>query len=133
MGQSSEFISRALDQWAYAHGVALHFIEPGKPVQNAFVESFNGKFRDECLNQNWFVSLNDARQIIENWRVDYNTVRPHSSLGYPTPEEFAASTAARPTWGETPVAPTTPVWAESSFQEVLESSCREEFNFLFNL
>src|ERR1700674_2177851 len=85
-----EFISRAVDQWAYAHGVALHFIEPGKPVQNAFIESFNGKFRDECLNQNWFVSLEDARRIIEAWRVDYNTVRPHSSLGYRTPAEFAA-------------------------------------------
>jgi putative transposase len=85
-----EFISRAVDQWAYAHSVALHFIEPGKPVQNAFIESFNGKFRDECLNQNWFVSLDEARRIIEAWRVDYNTVRPHSSLGYRTPAEFAA-------------------------------------------
>jgi len=85
-----EFVSREVDQWAYAHGVALHFIEPGKPVQNAFIESFNGKFRDECLNQNWFVSLDEARRIIEAWRVDYNTVRPHSSLGYRTPAEFAA-------------------------------------------
>jgi putative transposase len=85
-----EFISQALDQWAFANGVRLHFIEPGKPVQNAFIESFNGKFRDECLNQNWFVSLAEARQIIEAWRVDYNTARPHSSLGYRTPEEFAA-------------------------------------------
>jgi putative transposase len=117
-----EFISRAVDQWAYAHGVALHFIEPGKPVQNAFIESFNGKFRDECLNQNWFVSLNDARQIIENWRVDYNTVRPHSSLGYLAPEEFAASAGARPASPPTPVAPTTPVWAESSLQETLSAT-----------
>jgi putative transposase len=85
-----EFISQVVDQWAYAHDVALHFIEPGKPVQNAFIESFNGKFRDECLNQNWFVSLEDARRIIETWRVDYNTVRPHRSLGYRTPAEFAA-------------------------------------------
>ncbi len=85
-----EFLSREVDQWAYAHGVALHFIEPGKPVQNAFIESFNGKFRDECLNQNWFGSLDEARRIIEAWRVDYNTVRPHSSLGYRTPAEFAA-------------------------------------------
>ena len=84
-----EFIGQAVDQWAFAHGVRLHFIEPGKPVQNAFIESFNGKFRDECLNQNWFVSLDQARRIIEAWRVDYNTVRPHSSLGYRTPEEFA--------------------------------------------
>ena len=85
-----EFISQAVDQWAFANGVRLHFIEPGKPVQNAFIESFNGKFRDECLNQNWFVSLEEARRIIEDWRVDYNTARPHSSLGYRTPAEFAA-------------------------------------------
>jgi len=84
-----EFLSRAVDQWAYAHGVRLHFIEPGKPVQNALIESFNGKFRDECLNQNWFAGLREARRIIEDWRVDYNTARPHSSLGYRTPEEFA--------------------------------------------
>jgi putative transposase len=84
-----EFLSRAVDQWAYAHGVALHFIEPGKPVQNALIESFNGKFRDECLNQNWFAGLREARRIIEDWRVDYNTVRPHSALDYRTPEEFA--------------------------------------------
>jgi putative transposase len=117
-----EFISRAVDQWAYAHGVALHFIEPGKPVQNAFIESFNGKFRDECLNQNWFVSLNDARRIVEAWRVDYNTVRPHSSRGYLPPEEFAASAAARPASPPTPVAPTTPVWPESSLQEALSAT-----------
>jgi putative transposase len=85
-----EFISQAVDQWAFANGVRLHFIEPGKPVQNALIESFNGKFRDECLNQNWFVSLEEARRIIEDWRVDYNTERPHSSLGYRTPAEFAA-------------------------------------------
>jgi putative transposase len=85
-----EFISQAVDQWAFSNGVRLHFIEPGKPVQNAFIESFNGKFRDECLNQNWFTSVAEARQVIEAWRVDYNTARPHSSLGYRTPEEFAA-------------------------------------------
>ena len=78
-----------MDQWAFANGVRLHFIDPGKPTQNGFIESFNGKFRDECLNQNWFVDLDDARRIIEAWRVDYNTVRPHSSLGYRTPDEFA--------------------------------------------
>ena len=98
-----EFISQAVDQWAYAHGVTLHFIDPGKPVQNAFIESFNGKFRDECLNQNWFENLEEARRIIEAWRVDYNTVRPHSSLGYRTPEEYAAAVAARPASPPTPV------------------------------
>jgi putative transposase len=85
----TEFTSRVVDQWAYQNQVALHFIERGKPTQNAFIESFNGKFRDECLNQNWFMDLRHAREVIEAWRVDYNTVRPHSSLGYRTPEEFA--------------------------------------------
>jgi putative transposase len=92
----TEFASRVIDQWAYQNQVALHFIERGKPTQNALIESFNGKFRDECLNQNWFVDLRHAREVIEPWRVDYNTVRPHSSLRYLTAEEFAASVAARP-------------------------------------
>lgn len=112
-----EFISRAVDQWAYAHSVALHFIDPGKPVQNAFIESFNGKFRDECLNQNWFVTLDEARRIIEAWRIDYNKVRPHSSLRYLTPEEFAASAAARPASPPTPVVSPVPAWAGSNVQE----------------
>ena len=83
-----EFVSRVLDQWAYARNVKLLHIQPGKPVQNAFIESFNGTFRDECLNQHWFTSLRDARRIIEAWRVEYNTARPHSSLGYRTPAEY---------------------------------------------
>lgn len=83
-----ELTSRALDQWAYERGVLLHFIEPGKPQQNGYIESFNGKFRDECLNEHWFRSLPHARRIIEEWRVDYNVNRPHSSLGNLTPEEF---------------------------------------------
>ena len=86
-----EMISKALDEWAYRNGVRLNFIEPGKPVQNAFIESFNGRFRDECLNENWFLDLGDAREIIEAWRIDYNTRRPHSALGYATPKEFASS------------------------------------------
>jgi len=85
-----EFAGRALDVWAYEHGVRLHFIEPGKPVQNAFIESFNGKMRDECLNEHWFLSLGEARQMIEAWRRDYNEVRPHTSLGNRTPQEFTA-------------------------------------------
>lgn len=84
-----EFRGEALDQWADRHGVALQFIQPGKPIQNAFAESFNGRFRDECLNESWFVSLEDARQTIEAWRVDYNVARPHSGLADRTPEEFA--------------------------------------------
>jgi putative transposase len=84
-----EFTSKALDTWAVRHKVQLRFIDPGKPVQNAFVESFNGKFRDECLNQNWFASLDEARRQIEAWREDYNSTRPHSALDHQTPAEFA--------------------------------------------
>jgi putative transposase len=83
-----EFIGNALDVWAYQRGVKLAFIRPGKPVENAYIESFNGRFRDECLNENWFLTLEHARGIIEKWRIDYNNARPHSSLGYLTPEEF---------------------------------------------
>lgn len=89
-----EFISNVLDAWAYERGVKLHFIRPGKPVDNAFIESFNGKFRDECLNQNWFMSLGHARQVIEDWRVDYNMVRPHGSLRDMTPNEFRLASEA---------------------------------------
>lgn len=84
-----EFRGEALDQWAHQHGVHLAFIEPGKPVQNAYIESFNGRFRDECLNEHWFVSLADAQQTIEAWRIDYETARPHSGLADRTPAEFA--------------------------------------------
>ena len=83
-----EFISKALDAWAYQRGVKLNFIRPGKPIDNSFIESFNGKFRDECLNDHWFTSLDEARRIIEDWRIDYNNERPHTSLGDLTPEEF---------------------------------------------
>jgi len=81
-----ELRSKALDQWAIGHGITLRFIDPGKPVQNAVCESFNGRLRDECLNQHWFLSLNDAKTILEGWRCDYNEIRPHGSLGYQTPE-----------------------------------------------
>lgn len=91
-----EFAGSALDAWAYSRDVKLHFIDPGKPSQNGYIESFNGKFRDECLNDNWFVSLPDARQTIEEWRRDYNEERPHSALGYLTPVEFVARCAAAP-------------------------------------
>lgn len=87
----TEFTSQALDQWAADRGVRLHFIEPGKPVQNAFAESFNGRLRDECLNDHWFVSLADAQGTLAAYRVDYNTERPHSSLGGLTPSEYAAT------------------------------------------
>jgi len=84
-----EFTGRALDAWAYARGVQLHFIRPGKPIENAFVESFNGRLRDECLNENWFADLQEARTKIGVWRIDYNEVRPHSALGNRTPTEYA--------------------------------------------
>lgn len=84
-----EFTGRALDSWAYARGVQLHFIRPGKPIENAFVESFNGRVRDECLNENWFADLQEARSKIGMWRIDYNEVRPHSALGNRTPTEYA--------------------------------------------
>lgn len=83
-----EFIGRALDEWAYRRGVKLFFITPGKPVENMYMESFNGRLRDECLNLHYFTSIDHARQVIEEWRVDYNTERPHSSLDDLTPEEF---------------------------------------------
>jgi len=85
-----EFTSRALDAWAYEHGVELRFIRPGKPVENSYVESFNGRVREECLNQHCFADLEMARRLVEGWRVDYNEVRPHSSLGNRTPREEAA-------------------------------------------
>ena len=85
----SEFYSQAMDSWAYRRGVQLEFIRPGKPVENAFIESFNGRLRDECLNANLFFSIDDARRKLETWRLHYNTQRPHSSLNDRTPTEFA--------------------------------------------
>ncbi len=90
-----ELTSKALDQWAYARGVQLRFIEPGKPVQNAYIESFNGRLRDECLNEHWFLSVANARRVVEEWRIDYNRHRPHSSLGNLSPEEFRTAFTLR--------------------------------------
>jgi putative transposase len=84
-----ELTGKALDAWAYQRRVQLHFIRPGKPNENPFVESFNGRMRDECLNEHWFLDLADARATIETWRIDYNEVRPHSSLDGRTPTEYA--------------------------------------------
>ena len=85
----SEFISKAMDKWAYEHGVELDFSRPGKPTDNAKIESFNGRFREECLNAHWFLSLNDAKMKIEAWRKYYNEARSHSALQWATPTEFA--------------------------------------------
>lgn len=91
-----ELRGRAMEAWSEANGVALLFIQPGKPVQNAFIESFNGRLRDECLNANWFFTAADARRKVQAWMTDYNEGRPHSSLGYLTPREFAAEVAGQP-------------------------------------
>ena len=88
-----EFISKALDRWAYENGVTLDFSRPGKPTDIAFVESFNGRLRDECLNAHWLLSLADARAKIEAWRRDDHESRPHTSLGWLTPVEYAAAAA----------------------------------------
>jgi putative transposase len=85
-----EFISKDVDLWAYWNHVTLDFSRPGKPTDNAYIESFNGRFRQECLNEHWFLSLDDARDKVEAWRRDYNEERPHSALGNATPEEYAA-------------------------------------------
>ena len=84
-----EFISKALDQWAYLNGVELDFSRPGKPTDNAFIEAFNGRLREECLNENWFLSLEDAREKVEAWKEEYNRRRPHSSLGNLSPKDFS--------------------------------------------
>ena len=83
-----EFISKVLDAWAHEHGVQLEFSRPGKPTDNAFIESFNSRLRQDCLNQHWFRSIEEARTIIEAWRQDYNLNHPHSALGYSSPEMF---------------------------------------------
>lgn len=90
-----EFTSKMLDQWAYLNGVKLDFIRPGKPTDNALIEAFNGRFREECLNENWFLSLEDAREKVEEWRQDYNRERPHGSLGYMPPLEYAEVQVAK--------------------------------------
>jgi putative transposase len=88
-----EFISKSLDWWAYFNGVELDFSRPGKPTDNAYIESFNGRLRQECLNENWFLTLEDAQQRMDIWRQDYNEQRPHSALGQRTPTEFANSSS----------------------------------------
>ena len=85
----SEFTSKAFDEWAWSCGIKLDFTRPGKPTDNSFIESFNGRLRDECLNVNEFLTIDDARARIEAWRQDYNQHRPHGSLGNLTPSEFA--------------------------------------------
>ena len=90
----TEFTSNHFDAWAYERGVQIDFIQPGRPVENALIESFNGRFREECLNTHWFRSLDEARRLIEDWRCEYNDVRPHSSLGYRAPAAYVAELLA---------------------------------------
>jgi putative transposase len=92
----TEFMSKALEEWAWNKGVKLDFIRPGKPNENAHIESFNGRLRDECLNVNQFLSMDDAKRKIEAWRLDYNEARPHGSLRDLTPSEFAKRSQQQP-------------------------------------
>jgi putative transposase len=92
----SEFISRAMDKWAYERGVEIDFSRPGKPTDNATIESFNGRLRQECLNEHWFMSLDDAKRKIEAWRTHYNESRPHSALDWRTPRDFALQHGLKP-------------------------------------
>lgn len=90
-----EFEGQVLDTWAYEVNVQLSFIRPGKPNENAYIESFNGRFRDECLNEHWFLTMKHAREVIEAWRIEYNTEREHGALGKKTPEEYAQMLSER--------------------------------------
>ena len=96
LDNGSEFTSNLFDAWAYMHDVQIDFIQPGKPVQNCHIESFNGSVRDELLNTSWFESLDDARRSMQAWRADYNGDRPHSSLGDLSPSQFASGHDAGP-------------------------------------
>lgn len=100
-----EFISKELDLWAYGKKVKLDFSRPGKPTDNAFIESFNAKVRMECLNEHWFLSLEDAKEKLERWRIDYNEKRPHSALGNRAPREFASGQGPTASAGPQPPAP----------------------------
>ena len=87
---AAKFTSNVFDQWAYRRGIRLDSVAPGRPMDNGFIESFNGKLRDECLNMHWFESLAEARKVIEGWRTEYNEMRPHSSLGNRVPAAYVA-------------------------------------------
>jgi len=96
MDNGSEFISKEMDKWAYDNGVTLDYSRPGKPTDNPYIESFNGSFRDECLNVHWFMSMEDAQNKIDQWRSEYNSFRPHSSIDDMTPEEFEEKYELKP-------------------------------------
>lgn len=110
----TELTSRAVLQWAQLRGIHWHYIRPGKPAENGYTESLNGKIRDECLNEHWFGSLAEARQIISLWKEDYNHVRPHSSLNYQTPAEFAQGQQGAACTRLMRVVPAAPCWPEKA-------------------
>ena len=91
LDNGTEFTANHFDAWAYAKGIEMNFIRPGRPVENALIESFNGKLRDECLNASWFETLEEAKEVIESWRTDYNEQRPHSALGNVPPAQYVAN------------------------------------------
>jgi len=119
MDNGPEFTSKAMFLWSLRTGVRLQFIQPGKPMQNGYVESFNGKFRDECLNEHWFASLSEARRLIKQWHHHYNQERPHSGLGYQTPAAFAARRQGETPWS--PPAPTRPLPVATKASTVLST------------
>jgi hypothetical protein len=129
----TEFCSKAVDAWAYRKGVKLDFIRPGRPVENGFIESFNGRLRDECLNTHLFWSIEDACEKMETWRVDYNTRRPHSALANLPPAAFAASAMRRegkqrqkwsPYWSETKIRPCPEIGTSSDSAQRRQRSLR---------
>ena len=119
-----EFISRSLDLWAYWNKVKLDFSRPGKPTDNAFIESFNGTVREECLNQHWFLTLDEAQEKLESWREDYNTDRPHSSLGNLTPQEFAGGLTSAQARQTGPAPPTIAVTSTSTQRVQAEATAK---------
>jgi putative transposase len=119
MDNGPEFTSKAMFLWSLRTGVRLQFIQPGKPMQNGYVESFNGKFRDECLNEHWFASLSEARRLIKQWHHHYNQERPHSALGYQTPADFAARRRGEALWS--PSAPARPLPVATKASTVLST------------
>lgn len=115
----SEFISKEVDRWAYENKVTMDYSRPGKPTDNPFVESFNGSFRDECLNAHWFLSLEDAKEKIETWRIEYNEFRPHSSLGNLTPAAFIEMTKRNTCYDQTlPGAPSLNLMTFATMEQI---------------
>jgi len=134
----SEFIGKDVDRWAYEHGVTMDYSRPGKPTDNPFIESFNGSFRDECLNAHWFLSLDDASSKIEAWRMEYNSYRPHSSLEGLTPNEFVEKHLANVREVTLPGVPSSEPMSSSAVENLSSRSSEDispdeglETNFLY--